>query len=133
MLYTLVKPLLMSSTPVVLVAALYLVRMVGVAFILMPMTAYCMTDLGGDDLPQGTAIVNSLRQICGSLGSSVMVAVVAHASAGAAVVAGAGVSMHGFSVSFGLQAALLGVSLVGTIVFVHGKRHGKDAKGAAAA
>ena len=122
-----------DSTPVALVAALYLVRMVGVAFILMPMTAYCMTDLGGDDLPQGTAIVNSLRQICGSLGSSVMVAVVAHASAGAAVVAGAGVSMHGFSVSFGLQAVLLGVSLVGTIAFVHGKRHGKAAKGAAAA
>ena len=122
-----------DSTPVALVAALYLVRMVGVAFILMPMTAYCMSDLGGDDLPQGTAIVNSLRQICVSLGSSVMVAVVAHASAGAAVVAGAGVSMHGFSVSFGLQAVLLGVSLVGTIAFVHGKRHGKAAKGAAAA
>ena len=122
-----------DSTPVALVAALYLVRMVGVAFILMPMTAYCMTDLGGDDLPQGTAIVNSLRQICGSLGSSVMVAVVAHASAGAAGVAGAGVSMHGFSVAFGLQAVLLGVSLVGTIAFVHGKHHGKAAKGAAAA
>ena len=111
-----------DSTPVALVAALYLVRMVGVAFILMPMTAYCMTDLGGDDLPQGTATVNSLRQICGSLGSSVMVAVVAHASAGAAVVAGAGVSMHGFSVSFGLQAVLLGVLLAGTIAFVHGER-----------
>lgn len=49
------------------------------------------------------------------------------------MVAGAGVSMHGFSVSFGLQAVLLGVSLVGTIAFVHGKRHGKAAKGAAAA
>ena len=73
------------------------------------------------------------RQLPKDLVSGVMVAVVAHASAGAAVVAGAGVSMHGFSVSFGLQAVLLGVSLAGTIAFVHGKRHGKAAKGAAAA
>lgn len=113
-----------ATTPHGLVTAMYLTRMVGVAFVLMPMTAYCMSDLPASDIPQGTAIVNSLRQVFGSLGSSIMVAIVTHVTAGEASVAtaAAGTSMHGFSVSFGLQALLFGLSLVGTIVFVHGKR-----------
>ena len=103
-----------------LISALYMVRMVGVAFVLMPMTAYCMTDLSGDDIPQATAIVNSFRQICGSLGSSVMVAVVTFATpAGSGV---ADVSMGGFSISFGVQAAFAVLALIGALVFVRGKR-----------
>ena len=112
-----------ASTSHLLVTAMYTVRMAGVAFVLMPMTAYCMSDLPNSDIPQGTAIVNSLRQIGGSLGSSAMVAVVTYVTATtASTSAAAGTSMAGFSVSFGLQALFFAVSLLGTIVFVHGKR-----------
>lgn len=102
------------------IAGMYMLRMVGIAFVLMPMTAYCMTDLRGGDIPQGTAIVNSFRQICGSLGSSVMVAVVTLASPDASGVVD--VSMAGFSVSFGTQALLAAVAFVGAIAFLRGRR-----------
>ena len=101
------------------IAAMYLVRMVGVAFVLMPMTAYCMSGLGPADIPQGAAIVNSFRQVCGSLGSSAMMAVVTFATPAASGVAG--MSMEGFSVSFAIQAGLAAAALIGALVLLKGK------------
>ena len=85
----------------------------------MPMTAYCMTDLEGADVPQGAAIVNSFRQICGSLGSSVMMAVVTSVSVDAGSI---DVSMVGFSVSFAIQALFAAVAFICVLLFVRGKR-----------
>ncbi len=101
------------------IAGMYMVRMVGIAFVLMPMTAYCMTDLEGADVPQGAAIVNSFRQICGSLGSSVMMAVVTSVSVDAGSI---DVSMVGFSVSFAIQALFAAVAFICVLLFVRGKR-----------
>lgn len=108
-----------DHTPAFMIVLMYALRMTGVSFVLMPMTAYCMSELEKKDTPQGTAMVNSFRQIIGSLGSSIMVAIVTIFSAGGGGTAG--VTMHGFSVSFGIQAlvaafAFVAVSVVSALI-----------------
>ena len=108
-----------DHTPAFMIVLMYALRMTGVSFVLMPMTAYCMSELEKKDTPQGTAMVNSFRQIIGSLGSSIMVAIVTIFSAGGGGTAG--VTMYGFSVSFGIQAlvaafAFVAVSAVSALV-----------------
>lgn len=98
-----------QSTPEWVIGLLYCVRMVGLAFLMMPMTAYALEKLSGPDVAHGTAIVNSLRQIVGSLGSSVLVASMAAATQALepnAPTAAAGVSLAGLHASFAMQVVL---------------------------
>ncbi len=109
-----------SDTTPWLISLMYMARMAGVAFTLMPMTAFCLSDLSKDENPQGTAIMNSFRQIAGSLGSSGMIGITTAFSVNAE--ATAGVSMAGFSISFGVQAALLLTALLLVVILVRPKR-----------
>lgn len=96
-----------ADTPEWAVTVLYGVRMVGVACLMMPMTAHACAALPLEDIAQGTAIITSFRQIFGSLTSSGLIAVMARASAN-----DIGVDAFGFGVSFEVQAALIVVGFV---------------------
>ncbi len=98
-----------GETPLVVVALVYGVRMIGLAFLMMPMTAYALEKLKGGDVAHGTAIVNSFRQIGGALGSSVLVAMMSAATMQldpGAPTASEGLSVVGLNASFGIQVAL---------------------------
>lgn len=99
------------GTPEWVVTVLYGVRTVGVACLMMPMTAYACTTLAQDDIAQGTAIITSLRQIFGSLASSLLIALMALASSSPL-----GIDAFGFGVSFAVQAAIIAVG--GTVGFI---------------
>lgn len=114
-----------ETTPAVAIAALYAVRMLGLTFLMMPMTAYALEKLTGNDTAHGTAIVNTTRQILGSLGSSLMVSMMALVTASiepGAPSADAGLSVAGFHASFGMQAALFVFALCMVLIVVKPKK-----------
>lgn len=98
-----------ENTSLVLVGSVYSVRMLGLTFLMMPMTAYALEKLTGADVAHGTAIVNSMRQMGGALGSSVLVAMMTQATLEldpSAPTAAEGLSVVGLNASFGIQVAL---------------------------
>ena len=106
------------DTPVWLVTLLYGVRTVGVSCIMMTLNAYGCAALPVDDLAQGTAIMNSFRQIFGSISTSVLIAIMAASSAGAL-----GIDAHGFGVSFLVQAVVVGAGcLVGLVLLPRARK-----------
>lgn len=114
---TLVFVKLGTGAPAWIVTVSYGIRIVGVACLMMPMTAYGVAALPAEDLAQGTAIMTSFRQIFGAIGSSILVSVMA-GNAGNET----GIDLFGFGVSFEVQAAIVFVGLVIGLVFIPGKR-----------
>lgn len=95
------------DTPEWVVTVLYGVRIVGVACLMMPLTAYGCAALPMEDLAQGNAIVTSFRQIFGSLACSAFIAVMSANSSNAL-----GVDARGFGVSFAVLAAVIAVGCI---------------------
>ncbi len=87
-------------------ALVYAARSAGLAFLLMPLTAHAVSGLSLDESSHGMAILNSLRQICGSLLSTLLVL------AATAVSQGADVDLTGFRFAAVLTAAVVLISLI---------------------
>lgn len=98
--------LVSAGTPLPLTALLYSVGHIGLAFLLMPITAYAISGLSLDDADHGMAILNSLRQIGGSLCATLLIL------AASAVSAGGGFDLTGFRLFGLLSAAAALLSLV---------------------
>lgn len=98
---------LSETTPLLLVAAFFILRQIGLGMLLMTMVTWGMSTLPSALVSDGTAVISSLRTIAGSLGAalfvSVMTAVASHEAA-----------FHGaspeHSMILGLQIAFLGIS-----------------------
>lgn len=114
-----------SSVSVVWVAIAHAIRMIGLAFLVMPTTAYCMTGLDDSETKHATAIINAVRQVVGSLGSNLFIALMAVVTvrwAPGDAAAAEGLSLLGFHVSFGLQAAIFAVLIVVVVATIGGSR-----------
>lgn len=99
-----------------LVAAVYAVRCVGLAFMITATTTLGVSRLRLEDKAHGTAILNSLRQICGSVFSTVIVAV-------ASLCSGAeDLNINGFHAAFGVMSALSLAALLYAAIYA---RHRK--------
>ncbi len=95
------------STPIWIVTTLYAIRMVGVAAILMPLTAYGIGVLEKKYVAHGTAVVTSLRQMTGALGSAILVAIMSTASAGQI-----SADIAGINATFAAQALVIIAGMV---------------------
>ena len=93
--------LIPASVPEWVVTVLYGVRAMGIACLMMPLTAWACTTLDPDELAQASAIITSARQLIGSLSASVFIAVMALTSQNAL-----GVDLGGFDFSFWLQCGV---------------------------
>ena len=82
----------------------YASRCMGMTFLMTPSTALAVQDLKLEDKPYGMAILNSLRQMSGSLFSTILVVIATIASAPASL------SVTGIHVAF---ATMVGFSIVG--------------------
>ncbi len=101
-----------TETPLAIVAAFYCVRAFGMTMTMTPLTAYCVGGLQGAEISHGNAIVTSLRQMFGTLGATVLVAVTAAASANGIT------DVRGINFSFVVQTVLFAVGLVITVMFI---------------
>lgn len=101
------------QTGVYTVAFFYALRMSGISFILMPLTAYGIGTLNKEDVPHGTAIVISVRQMTGALGASIMVALMTAASVNPALI-----DMQGVNAAFGIQGIVVIMGLLASWKYI---------------
>lgn len=109
------------DAPVWLVTLLYGIRTVGVSCVMMTLNAYGCAALPVGDLAQGTAIINSFRQVVGSISTSVLIAIMAASSSNAL-----GIDAHGFGVSFLVQAAVVGAGCFAGLILLPRARKRAD-------
>ena len=95
-----------ADTAPALAALIYAARSAGLAFLLMPLTAYAVSGLPLDEASHGMAILNSLRQIVGSLCSTLLVL------AATAVSTGGTLDLTGFRAAALLTAVPVVLSLL---------------------
>lgn len=68
---------LKTGTSLLSIVIIYAISMIGVAMVLMPITTIGMNSLTQDLIPHGTAVNNMVRQIFSSIGSALMISVMA--------------------------------------------------------
>jgi|GEM_PF-3769230 len=110
-------------TSLALVTLMYCLRMLGNSFLLMPLTAYGMSVLDKKYISHGTAILNSIRQMGGALGSSILVAIMGIASASTS-----SPDVHGVNISFAVQTVIIIIGLLLTLLFIKGKQRPTEQK-----
>ncbi len=98
---------------IILITMIYCFRMVGLSFLITPLQAYGVDPFPRSDYSHGTAILNSLRQITGALGTSILVAVVTIFSTNRAV------DCIGINMSFLLQVGLMIIALLLIIKYIY--------------
>lgn len=69
---------LTKSTPIIYIVFLYAVRMFGISMVMMPATTAGMNALSSQLISHGTAVNNTVRQIASSIGTAVLVSVLAN-------------------------------------------------------
>lgn len=84
---------------------MYSVRLFGINIVQMPVTTWSMSDFEGDIIPHANALLNTLRQIAGSVGTAVFVSVYT-------VVEQAANSLMGIHVAFGVSSLLMVAALI---------------------
>lgn len=102
-----------TDTNIVLITAMYTIRMAGIAFLLMPLQAYGLSGLEKIDYSHGTAIINSFRQISGALGSAILVAIMTATSAKGEVV-----DIRGINISFGVETIFIILAMILAMIFI---------------
>lgn len=99
------------------------VRMVGVAMVMMPVTTAALNQLPARLVPHGTALNNTLRQIAASVGTAVLVTIMASASRDPRVYGIDGL-VHGANVAFFVAATVGIFGIIGAFFIKHS--HGLD-------
>ncbi|ANZ57367.1 multidrug transporter [Fructilactobacillus lindneri] len=69
---------LTKDTSTAYIVVLYAVRMFGIAMVMMPVTTAGMNSLSVKMMGHGTAVNNTVRQICGSIATSIMVSILSN-------------------------------------------------------
>ena len=89
-----------NNTPLFIVSGSYSIRNFGMTLALNPLTAYCVGGLKGADISHGNAIIASMRQMFGTLGSTVLVSIASMASISNTI------DVFGLNISFIIQTIL---------------------------
>lgn len=106
------------GTPFAVVCAIYTVRMIGISLALMPVTTWGLNSLPNNVLPHGTAINNTLRQVAGSIGTTLYVALLTSFASFRANQGYLESNLYGMHVSFAAIAISCTAALVLTCIFV---------------
>lgn len=69
------------NTSLISITVLYAIRYIGIALAIMPLQTAGMNDLPNKLLPHGSAVINTTKQVAGSLGTAVLITVMSNVSA----------------------------------------------------
>lgn len=72
---------LIESTSITFMTVMYAARMFGISMLLMPITTAGLNQLQRNLLPHGTAMINTMRQVAGSIGTAVLISIMRSTSA----------------------------------------------------
>ncbi len=101
------------STPIVYVVSIYAVRMLGISMILMPLSTSALNSLHKNLYAHGNAANNTLRQIAGSIGTSLIVTLMSKSTLSSGYTDPIKAKIYGMNVSFICTASL---TLIGLII-----------------
>ncbi|SDH04436.1 drug resistance transporter, EmrB/QacA subfamily [Alteribacillus persepolensis] len=98
---------LTTTTSFTYMTVMYLLRMIGIAMVMMPVTTAGLNVLPKHLIPHGTAVNNTLRQVAGSIGTALLVTVMT-------------TTAMGKSPSMDTEALIHGVNMAFWVAFVFG-------------
>ena len=103
---------LSTETGHIYVSTVYAIRMFGISMINMPLTTSGLNSLSRKLYPDGNAIINTLRQVAGSIGTSIIVTIMSKASASSGSSDPLQASVYGINVSFLTVGFLIVIGLI---------------------
>ena len=101
------------DTSHIYVTVVYSIRLFGIAMVQMPLTTSGLNTLERSLYSHGNAASNTLRQVAGSIGTSIIITIMSKASASSGISNPLKASVYGMNVSF---ASVAGLTLLGTII-----------------
>lgn len=101
------------STPVIYIISIYAIRMLGISMLLMPLSTSALNSLHKNLYAHGNAANNTLRQVAGSIGTSLIVTLMSKSTISSGYTDPAKAQVYGMNISFACTAAL---TLVGLII-----------------
>lgn len=110
-----------ETTSVAVLTIMYTIRMIGITFLLMPVTTWGLNELKQEQIASGSAINSTLRQISGAVGSSLFVTimtVVANNSVRATQVLA---DIEGMTVAFKYATFVIVIAIFVSIIYVKDK------------
>ena len=105
--------ILTPNTSGTYVIVVYAIRMLGISMITMPLTTSGLNTLEREFYSHGNAAISTLRQVAGSIGTSMIVTLMSKASANSGITDPIKANVHGMNVSF---LSIAGLTLVGLII-----------------
>jgi len=115
--------MLSTDTSFAYIALVNTVRMFGTAMVIMPVTTAALNQLPQRLIPHGTALNNTMRQIAASVGTAVLVTVMAGAARDPETYGAAGL-VHGANVAFAVAGVIGVIGIVGS--FFIKNSHGQE-------
>lgn len=97
------------DTSIYYLSALNAVRMLGISMVMMPSTTLGLNQLPKELIPHGTAMNNTFRQIAGSVGTAILVTVMATSQTMDGTVEGA---IKGVNVAFFVAGLIVSIGLI---------------------
>ena len=96
---------LTKDTAIWILVLIYTVRAMGINMIIMPLTTWAMTDFRGESVPHANAVLNTMRQVAGSVGTAIFVSIymIVSTTAQSPVLEA---SLSGFHYAFGAATVL---------------------------
>ena len=110
-----------ETTSIAVLTIIYTIRMIGITFLLMPVTTWGLNELKQEQIASGSAINSTLRQISGAVGSSLFVTimtVVANNSVKATQVLA---DIEGMTVAFKYATFVIVIAIFVSIIYVKDK------------
>ena len=114
------------NTTSLYVIIIYALRMLGISMTMMPLTTSGLNTLERRLYAHGNAANNTLRQVAGSIGSSIIVTIMSKASASSGITDPIKASVHGMNMSFACTAGLTFAGLVIAFLVVKNQKVVKD-------
>lgn len=95
------------------IVIIYAIRMFGISMVMMPLTTSGLNSLHRELYAHGNAANNTLRQVAGSIGTSIIVTLMSKAGASSGYTDATKAQIYGINISFGCTAFL---TLIGLII-----------------
>ncbi|MGL5616397.1 MAG: MDR family MFS transporter [Sarcina sp.] len=104
---------LTPTTSVTYIICMYALRLFGMAMFMMPLTTSGLNTLHKNLYAHGNAVNNTMRQVAGAIGSSILITVMSKSAQNSGILNPIKATIHGMNISFACVAAL---GLIGLII-----------------
>lgn len=112
---------LTQTTPIAVITIMYTIRMIGITFLLMPVTTWGLNSLKQEEISHGSAINSTVRQVSGAIGSSILITIMTTVTRQSLSTSKTLADIEGMNVSFKIATVIALVGLVVSIIYVKDK------------